>query len=41
MRCCVIHYAVHGDMVIPFCVYNGGRAFRDEVEKKFSISLKE
>jgi uncharacterized radical SAM superfamily Fe-S cluster-containing enzyme len=38
---CVIHYATPDDRIIPFCAYNGGPTFREEVEKNFSISLKE
>ena len=39
-RCC-IHYAVPDGRIIPFCAYNGGPTYRDEVEKKFSIPLAE
>jgi uncharacterized radical SAM superfamily Fe-S cluster-containing enzyme len=38
---CVIHYATPDDRIIPFCAYNGGPTFREEVEKKFSVPLKE
>ena len=38
---CVIHYATPDDRIIPFCAYNGGPTFREEVEKNYSISLKE
>ena len=38
---CVIHYATPEDRIIPFCAYNGGPTFREEVEKKFSVPLKE
>jgi len=39
-RCC-IHYAVPDGRIIPFCSYNGGPTYREEVEKKYSISLEE
>lgn len=38
---CVIHYAVPDGRIIPFCAYNGGPTYREEVEKKFSIPLEE
>ena len=38
---CVIHYAVPDGRIIPFCAYNSGPVFRDEVEKKFAMSNEE
>lgn len=38
---CVIHYATPDGRIIPFCAYNGGPTYREEVEKKFSIPLDE
>ncbi len=38
---CVIHYVTPDLRLIPFCSYNSGPTFRNEVEKKFSISLEE
>lgn len=38
---CVIHYVVPDGRIIPFCAYNGGPTFREEIEKKYSISLEE
>jgi hypothetical protein len=38
---CVIHYVVPDGRIIPFCAYNGGPTYRDEVEKKFSVPLAE
>ena len=38
---CQIHYAVPDGRIIPFCAYNAGPEFRTEVEKKFSVPLKE
>jgi len=38
---CVIHYATPDGRIIPFCAYNGGPTYRDEVERKYSIPLKE
>src|SRR2546422_998824 len=34
---CVIHYATPDGKVIPFCAYNTGPNFREEVEKKFAV----
>lgn len=41
LKRCVIHYATPDGRIIPFCAYNGGPRYREEVEKKFSIPLKE
>lgn len=38
---CVIHYATPDGRIIPFCAYNGGPTYRTEVEKKFSVPIKE
>ena len=38
---CVIHYASPDGKVIPFCAYNTGPNFRDEIEKKFAIPVEE
>ncbi len=38
---CVIHYAVPDGRIIPFCAYNRGPVFRDEVEKKYAMSNEE
>ncbi len=38
---CVIHYATPDDRIIPFCAYNSGPVYRDEVEEKFSVPLEE
>lgn len=38
---CVIHYAVPDGRIIPFCAYNGGPTYRDEVERKFSVPIEE
>ncbi|MDD1767877.1 MAG: radical SAM protein [Methanomassiliicoccales archaeon] len=38
---CVIHYAVPDGRIIPFCAYNGGPTYREEVEKKFSVPIEE
>lgn len=37
-RCC-IHYATPDGRLIPFCTYNSGPVFREEVWKKFSKPL--
>jgi len=40
---CVIHYATPDPerRIIPFCAYNSGPTFRNEIEKKYSIPLEE
>jgi uncharacterized radical SAM superfamily Fe-S cluster-containing enzyme len=38
---CTIHYAVPDGRIIPFCAYNSGPVFRDELEKKYAISNEE
>ncbi len=38
---CVIHYATPDGRIIPFCAYNTGPVFRNEVEKKFAVPLRE
>ncbi|HZD44042.1 MAG TPA: radical SAM protein [Methanomicrobiales archaeon] len=37
-RCC-IHYATPDGRIIPFCSYNSGKVYREEVWKKFSRPL--
>ncbi|MDI6719389.1 MAG: radical SAM protein [Methanomicrobiales archaeon] len=39
-RCC-IHYATPDGRIIPFCSYNSGKVYREEVWKKFSAPLTE
>jgi uncharacterized radical SAM superfamily Fe-S cluster-containing enzyme len=38
---CVIHYASPDGRIIPFCAYNTGPTFRNEIEKKFAVPLQE
>jgi len=38
---CGIHYVVPDGRIIPFCAYNGGPTYREEIEKKFSVPLEE
>ncbi|UCE74670.1 MAG: radical SAM protein [Methanomassiliicoccales archaeon] len=38
---CAVHYATPDGRLIPFCSYNGGPTWREEVEKKFSVPLSE
>jgi uncharacterized radical SAM superfamily Fe-S cluster-containing enzyme len=38
---CVIHYAVPDGRIIPFCAYNSGPVFRDELEQQYAISNEE
>jgi len=40
MRCC-IHYPTPDGRIIPFCAYNSGPVYRNEIEKKFSIPLEQ
>ena len=38
---CAIHYATPDGRLIPFCSYNGGPTYREEVERKFSVPISE
>ncbi len=38
---CVIHYSAPNGLIYPFCTYNSGPVFREPIEKKYSIPLKE
>jgi uncharacterized radical SAM superfamily Fe-S cluster-containing enzyme len=38
---CVIHYVTPDLRIIPFCAYNSGPCYREEVESTCSISAKE
>ncbi len=38
---CAVHYATPDGRLIPFCSYNGGPTYREEVEKKFSVPISE
>lgn len=38
---CAVHYATPDLRVIPFCAYNSGPEYRNEVEKKFSMPIAE
>ncbi len=38
---CAVHYATPDGRIIPFCAYNTGPTYREEVEKKFSVPLDE
>ena len=37
---CGIHYVTPDGRIIPFCAYNSGPTYREEVEKRFSVPLK-
>jgi hypothetical protein len=37
---CAIHYPTPDGRIIPFCAYNAGPAYRDQVERKFSQEYK-
>jgi len=41
LKRCAIHYATPDGRIIPFCAYNGGPYYREQVEKKFSVPLDE
>jgi len=34
---CVIHYTAPNGLVYPFCTYNSGPCFREQIEKQFSV----
>lgn len=34
---CTIHYSTPRGRIYPFCTYNSGHVFRDEVEREFSV----
>lgn len=38
---CVVHYATPDGRLIPFCAYNTGPTFREEVERRHAISFEE
>ena len=38
---CAVHYATPDGRLIPFCSYNAGPTYREEVEKKFSVPISE
>ncbi|MBC7129221.1 MAG: radical SAM protein [Thermoplasmatales archaeon] len=38
---CGIHYVTPDGRIIPFCAYNSGPTYREEVEKRFSTPLRE
>jgi uncharacterized radical SAM superfamily Fe-S cluster-containing enzyme len=39
IRRCVIHYAAPDNRIYPFCTYNSGPLYREEMEKKYAKSL--
>jgi hypothetical protein len=43
VRRCVIHYATPDEKrrIVPFCSYNSGPTYREEIERKFSVPLEE
>ena len=38
---CVIHYSTPDKRLYPFCTYNSGPVFREQIEKRFSCSKEE
>ncbi len=41
LKRCVIHYTSPDGRIIPFCSYNSGPIYREEVEQKFSVPIAE
>ncbi len=43
VRRCVIHYATPDPKrrIVPFCAYNSGPTYREEIERKYSVPLEE
>jgi len=41
VRRCVIHYGAPDNRLYPFCTYNSGLVYREEIEKKYSIPVDE
>lgn len=40
VRRCAIHYSAPNGLIYPFCTYNAGYTFRNNVEKSFAIKQK-
>ena len=38
---CVVHYVTPDGRLIPFCAYNTGPVYRQEVESKFGMTFDE
>jgi hypothetical protein len=38
---CVVHYSAPDGRIYPFCTYNSGPTYREQVERKYSISAEE
>lgn len=38
---CVIHYSAPDGRLYPFCAYNSGLTFRDQIERKYSVPKEE
>lgn len=38
---CVIHYAAPNGLLYPFCAYNSGMVFREKIEKKYSLPIRD
>lgn len=41
VRRCVVHYAAPNGRIYPFCTYNSGPTYREQIEKRYSVSLEE
>jgi hypothetical protein len=37
---CVVHYAAPNGRIYPFCAYNSGPVYREQIEKEFSVPYK-
>ena len=38
---CGVHYVTPDGRIIPFCAYNTGPTYREEIEKRFSVPIEE
>ncbi|MEW5759893.1 MAG: radical SAM protein, partial [Candidatus Thermoplasmatota archaeon] len=38
---CAVHYPVPDGRIIPFCAYNSGPCYREEIEKKYSVTIED
>jgi len=37
---CVVHYAAPNGRIYPFCAYNSGPVYREQIEREFSVPYK-
>jgi uncharacterized radical SAM superfamily Fe-S cluster-containing enzyme len=38
---CVVHYAAPNGRMYPFCAYNSGPVYREQIEREFAVPYKE